>query len=43
MENALVEDWLKEQYQIDSKDYEKQQLNYITDEIEVADLFDRQE
>ena len=43
MENALVEDWLKEQYQIESKDYEKQQLNYITDEIEVADLFDRQE
>ena len=43
MENALVEDWLKEQYQIDAKDYEKQQLNYITDEMEVADLFDRQE
>ncbi len=42
-ENALVEDWLKEQFEIDQKDYEYQQLNYIKADLEVADLFDRQE
>jgi hypothetical protein len=43
IESALVEDWLKEQFNIDYKDYDKQQLNFITADNEVAGLYERQE